>query len=171
MTRRTVTVKVPPGIESGKKLKCVGGGSQKNLYQEPGDLFVIITVVDDLVFKRDVETLTYKAVVSPFDLIVGKTIMVPTIDGAVLAVDVRPGSQPSSKIRIPGRGMRVVNTDARGHLFIEFVVELPEGLTEKHKSMIREIQKELAETADAQKAMHDAALKAAFDAKKKGKTP
>ena len=154
-TRRTVKVSVPPGIETGKKLKCSGGGSQRNPRKESGDLYVQITIAESIQYKRDAEALTYKAVVTPFDLMLGKTLMVPTIDGAVLAVEVRAGMQPSSKIRIPGRGMNVVNTGTRGHMYIEFFVETPEGLTDNHKMMLKEIQRELQEASDKKKSTMD----------------
>lgn len=151
-TRRTVTVNVPAGIESGKKLRCTHGGSQKNPYQDPGDLFVLITVEDGFVYRREAETLFYKAVVSPFDLMLGATLEVPTIDGALLAVQVRAGTQPSSKIRIPNRGMSIINSKERGHMYIELVVEIPENLLDEHIILLRDIQKDLNYLKEKKKA-------------------
>jgi DnaJ-class molecular chaperone len=142
-TRRTVTVNVPAGIESGKKLRCTHGGSQKNPYQEPGDLFVLINVEDGFIYRREAETLFYKAIVSPFDLMLGATLEVPTIDGSLLAVQIRAGTQPSSKIRIPNRGMSIINSKDRGHMYIELVVEIPENLKDEHIILLRDIQKDL----------------------------
>jgi curved DNA-binding protein len=143
-TRRTVTVNVPAGIEAGKKLRCTHGGSQANPHQDPGDLFVLIKIRDEDKFRRDGATLYYDADVSPFDLMLGGTINVPTIDGAVLAVQVRAGTQPSSKIRIPERGMTIMNSKERGHMFIEFNVVIPDNLATEHIILLRDIQKDLA---------------------------
>lgn len=142
-TRRTVTVNAPAGIETGKKLRCTGGGSQANKYQPPGDLFVLIKVADDPKFRREADTLYYKANISPFDLMLGGTVEVPTIDGSTLAVQVRAGTQPISKIRIPSRGMSIINSKERGHMFIEFNVVIPENLRPEHVVLLKDIQKDL----------------------------
>jgi curved DNA-binding protein len=71
--RRTVTVNVPAGIETGKKLRCSHGGSQANPHQEAGDLYVLIKVQDDPRFFRDGNDLYYNAKVSIFDLMLGGT--------------------------------------------------------------------------------------------------
>ena len=165
-TRRTVTVNVPAGIESGKKLRCNGGGSQANPHKEPGDLFVLINV-EEGGFRREAETLYYKATVSPFDLMLGGTINVPTIDGATLAVQVRSGTQPCMKIRIPNRGMSIVNSTARGHMYIELVVEIPDNLKAEHITLLRDIQKDLDYLKDKRQAELDE-LKAKMDQAKYG---
>ena len=142
-TRRTVTVNVPAGIEDGKKLRCTHGGSQANPFQDPGDLFVLIKIKDEDTFWHDGATLYHKADVSPFDLMLGGTVNVPTIDGAVLAVQVRAGTQPSSKIRIPNRGMSIMNSKERGHMYIELNVVIPDNLKDEHIILLRDIQKDL----------------------------
>jgi DnaJ-class molecular chaperone len=154
-TRRTVTVNVPAGIETGKKLRCSHGGSQKNPFMDPGDLFVLIKINDDPKYRREAETLFYKANVSPFDLMLGGTIEVQTIDGATLAVQVRAGTQPSSKIRIPGRGMSIINSKERGHMFIELNVVIPENLKAEHIILLKDIQKDLEYLKEAEQRRAD----------------
>lgn len=135
---KRVKVTVPPGVEAGKKLKCSGGGSSVNQYAPPGDLYITIDILKDAMFDVVGDTLTYKADVSPFDLMLGGQITVPTIEGTHLEIQVRAGTQLRSKIRIPNKGMPKLNSSIRGDLFVEFNMLIPEKLTARQIECLNE---------------------------------
>lgn len=125
---KTVRVSIPAGIVTGKKLKCTGGGCSSHTKSDPGDLYIVIEVLVDAVFACDNTTLTYIAEVTPFDIMLGTVLTVPTIDGTTLEVQLRSGMQPGTKIRIPNKGMNTLVGDKRGDMFITLNVVYPDKL-------------------------------------------
>ena len=126
-----IQVKIPAGISTGKKIKCNGYGQKRNKKMPPGDLYLDIIVDEHDKFRLDGNSIFYKTYVNPFELMLGSSVIIPTVDGAHLEVQIRAGTQPASKIRIPNRGMCIMNSSERGDMFIEFVVLIPEVLTEE----------------------------------------
>lgn len=142
----TVQVTVPPGISHEQKLKCNGGGWRQHRNARPGDLYVNVKVKQHDQFIRDHNNIIYLHKIDVLDLILGTEIKVPTIDGSQLLVQVRSGTQVHSKIRIPGRGMLINVTAARGDMFIEFVPTIPDisELTPNELEELRHIRKMLS---------------------------
>ena len=62
------------------------------------------------------------------------------IDGEEIEVEVKPGTQPNDKLRIKGKGMRYMNSDRRGDLFVEFKVLIPTKLTEAQKECLKQFE-------------------------------
>lgn len=141
----SVQVTIPPGIEQGQKLKCAGGGLRDNPSKQPGDLYLNISIARHDTFVRDGNDLIYMAKISVLDLILGTEIKVPTMEGSSLLVPVRAATQTHSKIRIPNRGMPKLKGSERGHLFIEFIPQVPDisQLTEEQQLQLAELNTSL----------------------------
>lgn len=99
---KTITVKVPPGVNSGDQIRY------ENVIHE-GSLIIEFVVLSDLKFDRQGPTLYSNQPISVLDLIVGTKIEFTAINGKVLQVVIPPGTQPSQQVKISGYGMPIGN--------------------------------------------------------------
>lgn len=136
-----ISVKIPPGIPTGKKLKIPGKGEEIRGLQ-PGDLYVQVKVSEHPLFKRDGNNLYIKKQAKLTEAILGGSIQVPTLEGKNLSVKVPPGVQSHAKMRVKGYGLPSFRGEGRGDLFVEVVVNIPKQMTEKQRDMIKELAKE-----------------------------
>ena len=136
-----ISVKIPPGIPTGRKLKIPGKGEEARGFQ-PGDLYVQVKVSEHSLFKRDGNNLYIKKQVKLTEAILGTTIQVPTLEGKNLSVKVPPGVQSHAKMRVKGHGLPSFRGSERGDLLVEVVVKIPKQMSEKQMDMIKVLAKE-----------------------------
>jgi curved DNA-binding protein len=137
-TRKTVSVKIPAGISTGKKLRIPGKG-QGGFHGGPnGDLFIQIKVLDHPVFRREGDHLTLKKDIRFSEAALGGEVEVPTIDGKTLKLRIPPGTQSNAKFRFKGYGMPRMNGGGRGDAYIEIGISVPKKLNKKQKALIKE---------------------------------
>jgi DnaJ-class molecular chaperone len=97
---REIEVKVPAGVETGKKLRLAGQGPGG------GDLLVVLNIAPHPYFRREGNDLLLDAPISVAEAILGASIDVPTLDGTRLAVKVPPGTSSGARLRLRGRGIK-----------------------------------------------------------------
>jgi curved DNA-binding protein len=136
-----VTVTIPAGIESGKKLRLAGKGLEGYGGTPPGDLYLKVHVAEDPVFRREGSDLLVDKEISLTDAVLGTTIDVPTLEG-IKRVKVPPGTQSHSRIRLKGFGLPNLQNGSKGDQYVRILVRLPKGLTEKQKKLFEELRKE-----------------------------
>jgi curved DNA-binding protein len=135
-----VTVKIPEGVESGKKLRVKGKGGKSGRGGQPGDLYITVLVADDPVFKREGFDIHVEAPVRYSTLILGGSLPAPTLSGERL-IKIHPGSDPSKLIRMKGAGVPKPK-GGHGDLFIKLKVHAPDSPTEEQKKLARELAEE-----------------------------
>jgi len=138
---KEITVKTPPGISTGKKLRLAGKGSPNSFGGPPGDLYLKVEVLDDPVFRRDGDDLLVEKKIKFTEAVLGTTIEVPTLDGNK-TVKVPPGTQNNTKIRLRGFGMPRMDRGGRGDLYVKIVIEAPKNLTKKQRELIENLAAE-----------------------------
>ncbi|MBN9645195.1 molecular chaperone DnaJ [Corynebacterium mendelii] len=132
---KTVTVRVPAGIEDGKKLRVPGEGEAGPNGKPAGDLMVTVKVRDDSVFTRDGDNLAVTYPVSFSELVLGGTITVPTLEKPV-KLRISPGTPDGRTLRVPGRG--VPHRDGtKGDLLVSLAVTVPKDLNAEASSALR----------------------------------
>jgi len=136
-----VTVKIPPGIESGKKLRLAGKGMGGGRGIPPGDLYLQVNIADHPLFKREGNDLTLDKEIKISEALLGTTIEVPTLDGSK-HIKVPPGTQSHSRIRLKGFGLPHFQGGGRGDEFVRILIKHPKSLTEKQKKLAEEMKKE-----------------------------
>lgn len=136
-----ITVKIPAGIESGKKLRLAGKGMPGFGGAPPGDLYLKVNVAEHPIFKREGSDIVVEKEIKLTDALLGTTIEVPTLDG-VKYVKVPPGTQSHSRIRLKGFGIPHFQGSGRGDQYVRVIVKFPKNLTEKQKRLIEELKKE-----------------------------
>lgn len=137
-----INVKVPPGIESGKKLRISGKGHPSPNGGANGNLLVNIQVDSHPDFWREGNNLVRNLEIRPTEAMLGKTVMLETLDGSSLNLKVPPGTQSHTKLRIKERGIPSSNGLIKGDLFVRLIVAWPTELTEEQQKLVEELSKE-----------------------------
>jgi DnaJ-class molecular chaperone len=139
---RSVSMRVPPGIETGNKLRSVGGGSHLYNKVKPGNLLVVINIQAMPGWERKEQHLYHTVDVNVLDLVAGCHVEVNTIDGATLDVQIRAGTSLHSTIRIPGRGMPVrTNPSIRGDMFLVINPIVKAATSVEAKELVAKLKK------------------------------
>jgi curved DNA-binding protein len=136
-----VSVRIPRGIETGKKLRLVGKGMEGRRGSAPGDLYLQISVREHPVFTREGDDLIVEKEISFPEAVLGTTIEVPTLEGKK-RVKVPPGTQSHTKMRLKGLGMPHFQKEGRGDEFVKVLVRVPKKMTEKGKKLVEELARE-----------------------------
>lgn len=137
-----VSVKIPPGIEAGKKLRVSGKGQASAQGGPPGDLYLLINVLPDPNFTRDGNDLICEKLIPFSAAVLGDTIAVPTLEGKTLNVKVPAGIQPQAKLRLKGHGLPAGPLGPRGDLLVRFMVEVPKSLTTEQQALIQQLKEQ-----------------------------
>jgi molecular chaperone DnaJ len=123
---RTITVRIPPGVGDGQRIRLAGQGEAGLRGAPSGDLYVTVHVSQDKVFGRNGDDLTLVLPVSYSELVLGTTVSVPTLDGRV-GVKVPPGTADGRTLRVRGRGVPKRGGGA-GDLLVTVKVAVPQKL-------------------------------------------
>jgi molecular chaperone DnaJ len=135
---RQLSVNVPPGVETGTRIRLSGEGEAGLRGGPAGDLYIFIEVADHPIFQRDGTDLYCRVPVSMTDAALGGEVEVPTIDGGRSRVKVPAGSQSGRQMRLRGKGMPALRGGPSGDMYIELSVETPVNLTQAQKDLLRE---------------------------------
>lgn len=134
-----VSVKVPAGISSGKKLRLTGKG-QPGTYGGPhGDLYIQIKVIDHPLFQREGDDLILNREIKFSEALLGTEIEVPTIDKKTLRLKIPAGTQSNGKFRLKGHGVPHMNRSGRGDAYVRVNVAIPKKPNKKQKALAEEL--------------------------------
>ncbi len=137
---RNFSFDIPPGVESGEyRIQGEGEAIPNGI---SGDLIVRIKVKPHDKFKRDGSDLFYDADVSMMDATLGKSLMIPTLEGTE-KIDVEPGSQPNTIIKLKGKGLPRAASKGRGDQYVRLVVNIPTKLDKHQKKLLEELRDSL----------------------------
>jgi len=134
---RTITVKVPPGIDGGYQLRLRGEGEMP-VEGYPGDLYVEINVTQHKDFKRIGDNLLHDLKISFPQATLGTRVTVPTLDGNA-QVKIHRGTQPGEIIRLKGKGVPQLQGYGRGDLLIKIDISVPKKLTKQQKTLLEKL--------------------------------
>jgi molecular chaperone DnaJ len=147
---RTLSVKIPPGVEDGTRIRLAGEGDSGARNGPPGDLYLFLSVKPHNLFERDGPDLYCRAPTPMCKAALGGEIEVPTIDGDRAKVTIPAGAQTGRRFRIKGKGMSHLRGKDRGDLHIELLVETPVNLSAKQRKLLEEFAKDCGEEAHPQ---------------------
>ena len=137
-----ISFKIPPGINSGKKLRLAGKGSPGVDGGLPGDLYLFINILPHPIFARDGYDLYIEKAISFTQAILGTSIDVPTLDGATKRIKITPGTQNNTKIRMKGFGVPGLRGTDKGDQFVKITIEVPKRLNDKQLQLVRKLAEE-----------------------------
>ena len=137
---QTLDVTIPPGVDTGTRIRLAGKGEAGPHGAPAGDLYIFIHIRRHAVFDRDGTTLITRVPVSFTTAALGREIEIPCLDGKRIKVDIPAGIQSGKQLRKRGEGMPVLQGRGRGDLVLEIMVETPTKLTARQKELLRELQ-------------------------------
>jgi molecular chaperone DnaJ len=132
----TVEVKVPPGVDTGTRLKLSGEGEPAPAAGGlPGDLYVVVQVREHPVFRREDTEILCEVPISFAQAALGTTIEVPTLDGPT-KLKVPAGTQTGKVFRLKGKGIPSLQGGGRGDQHVRVFVETPTHLTKEQRALL-----------------------------------
>lgn len=136
---KQLMITVPPGVDSGSRLRIRNEGDAGAKGGPPGDLYVLLRVKDSPDFTRDGINLYSKVRVSYLDAILGRSVPVKTVDGTEM-INIASGTQPGAVVRIDGKGIpKLGNSSIRGDHFVTVDVKIPTRLSSDERRLIEEL--------------------------------
>jgi len=131
-----VDVKVPPGVDSGTRLKLRGEGEPApSPSGEAGDLYVVVEVREHPIFRRQDTEVVCELPISIAQAALGASVDVPTLDGPH-KLKIPPGTQPGKTFRLKGKGIVPLGGGSRGDQHVQVQVEVPTHLTKEQRELL-----------------------------------
>ncbi len=139
-TRRTVSIKIPPGVDTDARVRVAGQGLPGEAGGPAGDLFLVIDVRPDPRFERRGDDLHARVEAPLTTLLLGGEARVPTPDGRTLVLTIPAGTKDGRVFRLRGQGMpRLGRPEQRGDLRVEVHARLPERLSLRQRELVEEL--------------------------------
>src|SRR5579864_4027170 len=139
---RKLSVKVPPGVDTGDRIRLGGEGEAGRNGGPPGDLYVEISVKEHAIFERDGEHLSCEVPVSFGTATLGGAVEVPTLEGDV-TLKIPAETQSGRVFRLRDKGVKPVRGGSRGDLFCRVVIETPVNLSSEQRELVRKLDESL----------------------------
>lgn len=136
--RQTLTVRIPPGVEEGARIRLAGKGGPGFGGGPPGDLYAKIHVRPHRFLTRDGNDLAMEIPVSIAEAVRGAAVEIPTLDGRV-TLRVPPGTDGGSRLRLRGKGVPAHGGRAAGHLYVTIRIRVPKKLSEAQEALVEEL--------------------------------
>lgn len=143
-----LTVRIPPGVDTGNRIQMAGEGDGGQRNGPPGDLYVFIHVAAHDRFERQRNDLITEFPISFAQAALGDTVEAPTLQG-ITEIRVPAGTQAGHVFRVRGQGMPDVNGRGRGDLHVIVRVPVPEKLNDRQRRAIEELAAAFSEKHDA----------------------
>jgi molecular chaperone DnaJ len=137
---KTLMVKIPAGIDSNRQIRISGEGEAGPRGTLPGNLFVGIVVRDHAFFQRKDNDILLELPVTPWQLALGDSIEVPTVDGN-MPIEIKPGQQHGDIIRLREKGVPFLQGNGRGDQLVALRVTIPKKLSEEQRKVYQELSR------------------------------
>ncbi|UWZ84027.1 molecular chaperone DnaJ [Occallatibacter riparius] len=138
-----LTVKVPPGVEDGTRIRYAGEGDAGRTNGPRGDLYVVLSIQPHDFFERDGHDLRCVVPISFPQAALGAEIEIQAIDGAV-TLKIPEGTQSGKEIRIRGRGVPVLHGKGHGDLVVKVIVQVPRKLSRQQREVVHRLSELLS---------------------------
>ena len=145
--KKQLQVRIPPGVDSGTRLRLRGEGEAGARGGPAGDLYLEVQITPHPIFSRKERDLRYQAHLSFVEAALGATVTIPTLNSKKL-LRVPAGTQPGATFRIPREGLPGLRGKSRGDLVVEVALETPTRLSSQQKRLLEEFLKLPAKPED-----------------------
>jgi molecular chaperone DnaJ len=143
--RKKIRVTIPAGIDEGHQIRLSGEGEAGLRGGPPGNLYVAVHVTPHAALRRDGTEIFHELSLSIAQAALGTRVRIPTIEGEE-ELEVRPGTQPGTEIRLRGRGVpHLRRPGTRGDLHVLVRVNVPTKLSKKQRQLLEELAAESGE--------------------------
>lgn len=135
-----LAIDIPPGVDTGTRIRLSGKGEAGQRGAPPGDLYIFVHVKPHPLFEREGTTLATRVPISFTTAALGGEVDIPDLDGSTNSVEIPAGIQSGKQLRVRGGGMPVLQGRGRGDLVVEIAVETPTRLSRKQKELLAEFR-------------------------------
>jgi curved DNA-binding protein len=138
--QRSLTVKIPAGAQTGTRVRLKGQGEPGYAGGQPGDLYVIVSVADHPLFRREDDDLHMDLKIPLYTAVLGGNVQVRTLEGEV-TLAIQPATQSGQTIRLRSKGMpRLRQPGVRGDLFAHILIQVPANLSAQEKALFEDLR-------------------------------
>ena len=137
---QNVSVKIPKGIEAGKKLRLKQQGNPSAYGGPAGDLYLKVEIAPHPLFRREGDDLIITKTIGFADACLGCSIEVESLEKNKFKIKVPPGSGNDTRLRIKGFGMPVGPIGERGDLYVQIAVAVPKTLTPQQRELVEKLR-------------------------------
>jgi molecular chaperone DnaJ len=137
--QKTLSVKIPPGVDNGDRVRLSGEGEAGRNGGPPGDLYVEVSVREHPIFERDGPHLSCEVPISFVTAAVGGSVEVPTLAGQVM-LKIPAETQSGRVFRLREKGVKPARGGGQGDLFCRVVVETPVNLTTPQRELLNQFE-------------------------------
>ena len=134
-------VKIPPGVDTGSRVRVAGKGHPGMGGGPPGDMILVVSVRPHERFERKGDDLYVEVPVPMLDAVLGGEVEVPTIRGTKLHLKLPQGTQNGQQFRLGGQGMPHLGSDRKGDLYAKVKVVLPTALSARERELFEELKR------------------------------
>jgi molecular chaperone DnaJ len=135
-----VKVRIPPGVDTGSRLRSVGNGEAGLAGGQPGDLYIVLTIKDHEIFERQGQDLFCEIPIKFTLATLGGTIEVPTLFGKG-SLKIPVGTQSGTTFRLRAKGMPSLRGGSQGDQLVRVHVEVPKKLSSEQRTLLEEFAK------------------------------
>jgi molecular chaperone DnaJ len=135
--KRTITIKVPPGVDTGMRLRMGGYGDAGEGGGPAGDLYVFITVEPHSLFEREGDDVLVELPLTFTEAALGTKKELPTPYGTTCRITIAEGTQTGKVLRVKGEGLPNVHNRVKGDLLVRLTVETPVSLNSEQAELLR----------------------------------
>jgi molecular chaperone DnaJ len=139
--RQTISVRIPPGVEEGTRMRVAGEGEAGIAGGPPGDLYVVLSLKRHPFFERDGADLHCEVPIPFVQAALGAEIEVPTLEGKV-KLRIPEGTQSGKVLRLRGKGLPLLHSSNRGDQHVHIFVEVPSKLTARQRELLDQFASE-----------------------------
>lgn len=138
---RSITVKIPPGVDTGSRVRIAGEGAPGIGGGPRGDLYLVINVLPHSRFERRGDDLYIRVPVDLYTMLLGGEVRVPAMGGRTVTLKVPAGTQNGKVMRVSGQGMpRLRDAQTRGDLYVTLDVSLPTSLSPRERELVEQLR-------------------------------
>ena len=137
-----INIRIPVGINAGKKLRLTGKGLPGGHGGVSGDLYLNISILPHPIFARDGNDIYLDKEIKFSQAVLGTSIDVPTVDGSVKRIKIPPGTQNNTKIRMKGLGVPNLKGSDKGDQYVKVTVNVPKKLSAHQAELMKQLAEE-----------------------------
>lgn len=134
---KTLSVKIPPGVDSDSRLRMTGEGEPGIYGGPPGDLYIVLSIKKHPVFTRDEYDIYCEIPITFPQAVLGTDIEIPTLDG-ISSLKIPPGTPSGNAFHIKGKGIQRLNSHGKGDEIVIVKIEVPKHITPRQKELLEE---------------------------------
>jgi curved DNA-binding protein len=140
---RTLRANIPPGAQTGTRVRLAGEGEPGINGGQPGDLYLVVEVEPDPQFERKGDDLIVEVKVDWATAMLGGEVEVPTLSRP-LKLRIPPGTQSGRRLRLAGKGMPLLKQpNQHGDLYARVLITIPETLTDEQRALVEQLRRSL----------------------------